>query len=542
MGENDDRVGEHDSGMSEGEQSSKGRSRRGLLALLAAGTVGAGLGVAALSERFDGEGDSPPGAGTDERSENTSASESDEPSETTGTDEPSATTATTSGLTETDTPTTDTPTTDTPAQTGDTTGAETSAESDTSSENGAATDTETRSETDTESETSTETGASTTATPAESGTETAATDVPPETDAPEGTETPTTTDTETSTGPASQWRSETPLPLAHSDAGGGVVDGRLLYFGGFDSGVDTNAVAQTFTYEPAEAGEGTWTRVEDLPKAVWGPCGVTVENRVYSFGGVSNPAEGENEPTDDIFVYESGEGWRNLTAESGVRCPYPNWAMGGIYDPESRLVYCVGGGTGDTDAETATNHGTGGTTHWSFDEHRLWTFDPEAEEVVDDSLAQLPEAKRWPTVARVVVDGRTKIHALGGVKSTAGSTDSNFRYDPVDDEWEAATPTPIPGHYATTDNPVIDNQLYLSHGLFRENGESLSVDSFRSFCHRYDPVADEFDTSLPDEGTPRVGCVDAVIDGRLYTVAGHVKRYDQQGYHDCMSVSSSFEP
>ncbi|WP_224268391.1 hypothetical protein [Haloprofundus salinisoli] len=524
MRENDDQVDEHGEGATEDGQSSGGRSRRGVLALLAAGTVGTGLGVAILNERSDGEMEipmSPPGTGTDERSEGTSASETDESPETTGTDEPSATTATTSGLTETET-------TDTPAQTGDATESGTSTETDTSSGTGTATGTETETETGTESVTSPET--------------TTTTDAPPETSTPRGTDTPTVTDTETPTGPESQWRSETSLPLAHSDAGGGVVDGKLLYFGGFDSGVDTSAVAQTFTYEPAEEGEGTWTRAEDMPKAVWGPCGVAVDDRVYSFGGVLTSEGGDNVPTDDIFVYEADEGWRNLTAETGVSCPYTNWGMGGVYDPESRLVYCVAGGTGDTDSETATNHGTGGTTHWAFDERRLWSFDPDAEEVVDANLALIPEAKRWPAVARVVVDGRTKIHAIGGVRSTAGSTDTNFRYDPVDDEWEAATPTPIPGHYATTDDPVIDNQVYLSHGLFREEGESLSVDSFRSFCHRYDPEADEFDTSLPDEDTPRVGCVDGVIDGRLYVAGGHVKRYDQQGYHDCLTVTSSFLP
>ncbi|WP_224449084.1 hypothetical protein [Haloprofundus salilacus] len=521
MRENDDKVDGRDgaAAVNDGQQSSGNSSRRRILALVAAGTVGLGLGAAALDERGDD------GSPADGATETTAETESEESTETAETERQTSAVATTSGLTETATPTG----TEASAGTGGSGGAGDSVDSGGSAETESPTGTERSAATETETPETTDTPAET-----ETSTETP-TETPRETDAPPETGTPTESE--------SRWRSEVSVPQAHSDAGGGVVDGKLLYFGGFDSGVELQAQRHAFTYAPSTAdGDGTWTRVEDLPKAVWGPCGVTVDDRVYSFGGVLTPEEGENVPTDDIFVYRDGEGWRNLTAETGVRCPYPNWGMGGVYDPESGLVYCVTGGTGDTDAETATNHGTGGTTHWSFDEHRLWAFDPEAEEVVDADLALIPEAKRWPAVARVEVDGRTKIHAIGGVKSTAGSTETNFRYDPVDNEWTEATPTPIPGHYATTDDPVIDNQLYLSHGLFREGGEAPSIDSFRSFCHRYNPEADEFDTSLPDDETPRVGCVDGVIDGRLYVTGGHVKRYNQEGYHDCMTVASSFEP
>ncbi|QCJ46281.1 galactose oxidase [Haloprofundus sp. MHR1] len=594
MRENGGRGDEREESVAADEQSPGNRSRRGVLALLAAGTVGIGLGTAALSDTPDeGEADSTIEA---------SATETTGRPETTGTEPPPSTVATSSGLFETTATATPVGTqvstdtdgagdsetadpSDAPSDAGGSGGSssaggsdgssggdpstetaqsptETTVETETTSEPTTQPPTENAGQTATPTETSTEAPTETTTepptetpsqTPAETPTQTS---TPVETPTPTSTATPTqtptetptqtSTPTETSTEPPPEtgpkWRTETSVPVEQSDAGGGVVDGKLLYFGGFDSGVELNARTRTFLYDPAEGGSGAWTRVEDMPKAVWGPCGVSANGRVFSFGGVLTPAEGDNVPTDDIFVYEPGDGWRNLTAESGVRCPYTTWAMGGVYDPESGYIYCVGGGTGDTESDTATDHGTGGTTHWSFDEHRLWAFDPEAEEVVDDSLAQIPEAKRWPTVARVVVDGRTKIHALGGVKSTAGSTDSNFRYDPIDDEWEEAAPTPIPGHYATTNDPVVDNQLYLSHGLFRENDESLSVDSFRSFCHRYDPEADEFDTSLPDEGTPRVGCVDGVIDGRLYVTGGHVKLYDEQGYHDCTTVASSFLP
>ncbi|EMA46279.1 Kelch repeat-containing protein [Halococcus saccharolyticus] len=397
-----------------------------------------------------------------------------------------------------------------------------------------ATRTTTSSETTTATPTRTTTRTETpTATPTETATRT-----------PTETATATETPTETATAPASSvgWTERTPLPVVGSDAGGGVLDGELYFFGGIETATGLAATRRTFAYDPAAGSGGTWDRQSDFPRALWGPCGVATDDALYSFGGAptNGPYEGGPPPSDAIFRYRPDEGWTDLTATQGTRCPYPNWVMGGVYNPVDGLIYCVGGGTGAHDAETATDHGFDGDVPGTFDERRLWTFDPTSESVADPDLARMPEAKRWPTVALLEADGRQYVHVIGGLSGTTGPTDSNFRYDVASGSFERATPMPRAGTYATHGDPVIGNRAYLTNGMFWE-GEP-TIDRYETVAHRYDPASDSFVTDLPRPSHRRGGATSGVIDGTLYVVGGHIKRFDQNGLHDCVAYNEAFTP
>ena len=394
---------------------------------------------------------------------------------------------------------------------------------------------------------STATGTPTaTATESATGTETATT-AETATATETATAEPTATETATSApeppdGSSGEWRERAPLPVVGSDAGGGVLDGKLHFFGGIETAVELDATAHAFVYDPSAGSEGAWERLPDLPRALWGLCGVATDDAVYSFGGApDNSPYSSGSPSDAIFRYRPDEGWTDLTESAGVRCPYPNWVMGGLYNPQDGLIYCVGGGTGDHDADTASNHGLDGEgTPGTYDERRLWTFDPEAERVADPDLARMPEAKRWPTVALFEVDGSQYLHAIGGLRGTTGPTDSNFRYDIAAGEWESATPTPMAGTYATHSNPVIDGRAYLTHGMFWQ-GES-TIDRYKPIAHRYDPASDTFETDLPEPTHLRGGAVSGVIDGTLYVVGGHLKRFGEDDLHDCVAYNEAYTP
>lgn len=339
-----------------------------------------------------------------------------------------------------------------------------------------------------------------------------------------------------------EWEENAPHPVAVSDAGGGVVDGSLYLFGGFTTGTELSATRRTYAYTPTAGGSGAWHRRADLPKKLWAPCGVATEETLYSFGGAppNSPYDSDEPPTDEILAYTPGDGWENLTDATGVRCPYPNWAMKGVYDPATELIYCLGGGTTDIDRESATNHGVEGTPTGSFDESRIWTFDPQAEQVAEPDLARLPTAKRWPTVALVEQEERRYIYALGGLLGTTGPTDSNVRFDIEGGTWERRQPTPQAGGYGTTSNPVVGDQVYLTHGLFWSG--TPTVEDFATVCHRYDPTTDSFATDLVEPRYPRFGATSGVIDDALYVVGGHVKRYDQGGLHECQPYNEAFAP
>jgi hypothetical protein len=360
---------------------------------------------------------------------------------------------------------------------------------------------------------------------------------------PTAVSTPTATATSTPTKRASVegWAEKAPLPVVGSDAGGGVLGGKLYFFGGIETAVGLDATTRTFAYDPAADSEGAWERLSDLPRALWGLCGVATNDALYSFGGApqNSPYSGEP-PSNAILRYRPGEGWTDLTASNGVRCPYSNWVMDGVYNPRDGLIYCVGGGTGDWDAETASNHGFEDGVPGTYDERRVWTFDPAREEVADPDLARMPEAKRWTTAALLDADGKRYLHAIGGLLGTTGPTDSNFRYDLDSGRWERMEPTPRPGTYATHSNPVIDNSAYLTHGMFWE-GDS-TIDRYKLLAHRYDPVTDSFETDLPEPSHRRSGSVSGVIDGTLYVVGGHIKRFEQDGLHDCVGYNEAYTP
>lgn len=343
------------------------------------------------------------------------------------------------------------------------------------------------------------------------------------------------TDTETETPePAVGWGEAARLPRAQSAAGGGVLDGRLYYFGGFASGEGLDATERAFVYDPAIGSEGEWDRIADVPAELWAPCGVATDDRVFSFGGAppDGPYDGD-EPTDAIYAYTPEEGWTDLTSETGVRCPYPNWAMTGVYDPASGSIYCVGGGTDVTDRSSATDHDTDSDSLGRYDESRIWTFDPASGTVADPDFARLPEGKRWATVGLLESNGGRYLHAIGGGRGVVGPTDSNVRVDLDSGAVTERTPAPRAGTFATTANPVLDGEIYLTHGRF---GREYTTRSYR-----YDPAADEF-AEFPQPEHVRNRAVDGVIDGRLYVIGGHVKRYEREGYHDATTHNEAFVP
>lgn len=325
------------------------------------------------------------------------------------------------------------------------------------------------------------------------------------------------------------WSTGRAMPRAQGDAGSAVLDGKLYAFGGIASGGGLDAVARGFAYDPTDGGLGSWESVPDMPRALWGPSGVASSEAIYSFGGApaDSPYGTGRPPSDEIFTFVPGEGWTDLTAERGVRCPYPTWAMQSVFDPDSGLIYNVGGAT----FSEAAGQGN---------EDRVWTFDPERDEVADPDLTRLPTGRRWPAVALTDVDGRPTLHVIGGIG--LDSSDATHRYDPEADEWKSMRRAPRKGMYATTSNPVIDGSVYLTHGLFWV--KNLGEDDYELACHRYDPGPDEWTTE--GLGTPTyrraAGAADGVVDGTLYVAGGHVKHYDDGGFHEAVPYLEAFRP
>lgn len=352
------------------------------------------------------------------------------------------------------------------------------------------------------------------------------------TDGTETDETPSkpTEGTERATAGESGWAEETEMPAAQSDIASGVVDGKLYCFGGIRSGQGLDATARGFVYDPTDGEGGSWSGIPDLPKPLWGQCGVSDRERIFVFGGApeDSPYQTNKPPTDEIFVFDPGDGWTNLSETAGVRCPYPTWVMQGVYNPHDGLIYNVGGAVFEDE-----NYGD--ESNW------VWRFDPDRCEVVDAPLTKLPTKRRWSSVGLVEIDGSPMLHVLAGQADQPMQT--NDRYDIEADEWQRMAQVPEPGIYAPNYDPVIGNRIYLTHGLQWQPEEKLTNDAYERTCWEYDPVADSWNTDL---ATPRHrragGAADGVIDGTLFIAGGHQKRYDSDNYHETKAYVESFTP
>jgi hypothetical protein len=341
-----------------------------------------------------------------------------------------------------------------------------------------------------------------------------------------------TVETQMRTGTSEEgWQTEAEMPVAQSNMASGVIDGELYCVGGIRSGESLDAVVRGFAYDPAASDSDAWTRIPDMPKPLWGQCGVSDGQRLFAFGGAppNSPYRTDEPPTDEILMFEPGDGWTNLSETDDVRCPYPTWVMQGVYNPRDGLVYNVGGARyrdGDYGDESA----------W------VWTFDPKRREVVDAPLTRLPTKRRWATVGLLDVNGSPLLHVVAGQADEPVQT--NDRYDIEAEEWETAAPAPAPGIYAPNYDPVIDNRLYLTHGLqWGADLPPLSNESYALVCWAYDPATDSWETDLESPTRKRAGsAADTVIDGTLYIAGGHRKQYDDGGYHDATSYVESFTP
>lgn len=327
-----------------------------------------------------------------------------------------------------------------------------------------------------------------------------------------------------------EWTTETAMPIAKTYMGSGVIDRNLYCFGGIRAGPHRNATASGFVYDPAEGDGGSWSRIPDTPRPLWGQCGVSTGERLFSFGGAprNSPYRTNDPPTDEIFVFEPGSEWENLTDTVGVRCPYETWGMQGVYNPRDGLIYNVGGAR-------YRDNAYGDEFDW------VWTFDPERERVVDAPRTRLPTKRRWSTVGIVEVKGAPLLHVIAGQSDRPER--ANDRYFLEADVWRTGAPAPAAGTFASNFDPVIDNTLYLTHGLIWTADEERSNDDYALACWAYDPVADEWETELADPRRKRSpGAADGVIDGRLYLAGGELTNYDIDRYKEATTHVESFTP
>lgn len=216
-------------------------------------------------------------------------------------------------------------------------------------------------------------------------------------------------------------------------------------------GISTARTGSTYGDAPADAGpaaDDAWTRVADLPAAVFDNSATTLDGKVYSIGGGSGTGT-ENK----AWVYDpDADAWSELPELPSSRAKPGVAAVGG-------KIYVTGG--------------------WGADGNPVATvdvFDPASEtwSVLDGATSPAPAAAAGTAVAG------GKIYLVGGcTDSGCTATDEMVVFDPQAGAFTTAASYPHPVSWTSCGG--IGAQVYCAGG----SGDSAYTDAYR-----YDPAAD----------------------------------------------------
>lgn len=155
-------------------------------------------------------------------------------------------------------------------------------------------------------------------------------------------------------------------------------------------------------------------------------------------------------------------------------------------------------------------------------------------------LAYDPATDRWreraaPPISGVhhaglaAVDGR--LYLVGGYTGAWEPIASTFAYDPGGDRWRELAPMPTArGALAVA---VLDGRIHAVGGVGPGPGRRNTA------AHEaYDPATDRWTTTLAALPTPRDHLAAAVVDGRLYAIAGRI----DGSYARNLAVNEEYDP
>ena len=277
-----------------------------------------------------------------------------------------------------------------------------------------------------------------------------------------------------------QWQPFASLPAGPRQETAVVAAGGQLYvLGGF---MGTNVVDLVEVYDP---GSDSWSEAASLPAEMHHVNAAVVAGRIYVTGFLQTLSF---TPDGRSFVYDPGaDSWSDGTALPTGR----EVGSSGVAVVGSR-IYVYGGLQGSQPVAEAQY------------------YDVDADVWVP--IADLPSARDH--LVGLAVDGR--VYAVGGRSGGIGahSTDLLVYNEPAD-TWDALAPMPTSrGGMA---GAVLRGWIFIAGG----EGSAMDASGVFDEYEAYDPVADEWVAATPML-TPRHGTGAATIADRLYVPGGAV--------------------
>ncbi len=276
------------------------------------------------------------------------------------------------------------------------------------------------------------------------------------------------------------WATRDDVPVATLDAGSAVLDGELYSIAGKTS---SGPMTTVYVYDPAT---NDWRTAANLPgPGVENPAAVTVEGKIYAFGGSTAPFSGATAQT---AVYDPDQDdWT-------VLAPMPTPRGGAAAAVIDGLIYVVGG------------MGTAGASLTTLE-----VYDPAEDDWVTRTPMDTPRDN--PGAAALggqlyVFGGRTR---LANGTEVDGTLDSVERYDPGSNDWDDRAPMPTGRRTFAT--ATLNGRVQIMGGEKTPGGGTYAHNE------EYNPDTNTWRTLTPmPDG--RHGMAFGVIDGRFYTAGG----------------------
>jgi N-acetylneuraminic acid mutarotase len=301
------------------------------------------------------------------------------------------------------------------------------------------------------------------------------------------------------------WRTVAPLPGGGVDEieYGTVLNGRLYMIGGLQGSFAP--LGRVYEYDAAS---NHWARKHDMPRALHHVMPVSLNGKIYVFGGFANmPEKPGYVPTADAWEYSPDtDAWRALAP-----MPTPRGA-GGAVAVEGRIF--VLGGAGMRPPSAPAVFGFSGA-HAALD--AVEEYVPATNSWIKRRALPTP---RNHFAALGAVNG--KIYAIGGRTGSvfirdADQTDLVEIYDIAKDQW-GALGAHMPVARSGGCFGVYNDEIYAYGGEYRDDH---LVAAFREF-DVYNPASNEWRV-LPYGPVQRHGCSAGFIGNTFYVAGGTIE-------------------
>ncbi|MDK8179751.1 kelch repeat-containing protein [Paenibacillus sp. UMB4589-SE434] len=276
-----------------------------------------------------------------------------------------------------------------------------------------------------------------------------------------------------------KWVKKSDLPEPRAGAAVVTVDGKIYVFGGASDGKAAYGGVKrnnTFVYDTTA---DKWSEKKAMPTTRAGATASAFNGKIYVFGGYYD-LNGKVERTNKVEVYDPKlDSWSQASDMPTAR----SWASSIVIGDK---IYVIAGGD-NTSALSVTECFDPITNTWS-------------------KKTDMPITSNGIVAAEV----SGNVYVFGGWDFT-DSTSVILKYDPAQDTWTQTKHSSVARNAMSI--AVVDGKIYILGGS--TNGSSGSVDKIEV----YDPKSNTL-TNFDKLTFPRTQAVSSVVNNNLYIIGG----------------------